>query len=776
MLDRLADPFRLIRGPRSRRAAATLLALGLLVGLTGQPVSAAGPLPDLAPVVLAPADLPPGFAPSADGAASFTALAHSLAGSLAASPDLGDVNAIVLQRTTDVGLEFVTAVLLAPVSDADQVAFDASVQQADRLVHAAAASLFDDATVVTIAGLPTGVSRVGVAISAPSSGVEYRAVVARRGSVLEVVGHAWTTGVVPVASLEMAAAVLDARLAAAVGPEAAVFRPAGPLVPTLTTHIPSPLDLSVEPAVVGTNLALTAFALLLLTVSSRVATRLLAQHEGAIARRIAIVGALGRAEAWLGSTVGGRVRGRRAKEILAFVLVMLFYGSVFSLLEPGWEPLSLTGLWLLVSFTIANAVVGMADDLVAWRVARHWDVEASLAVRPTSALVAIASVGLSRVTAVVPGLMFGTPDALRIDEAALGEVRARRLAAISVVALMAVGATAWSATIITTGLGRAGELVNLLAGVEALLLLVFASALQNLFVALLGLRGSAGELLRSRSPVSWGVALAVVSFLFFHALLNPQGDPAAAFSNRNVQVVVGLVATFSAVVFSAWGIAWLVGSRTAQATRQRAAPRASSPPGVPWPTASRAASGRLEVVLDTVGGRARGRATFQFTGGWVVARTQLIDPRASRQFRAFGLLSAFASCVPFGVVAFTGAIPAPAGPFVIGCLAIALTWLGAVIVARLGLERYAVTHTAVFPAGAMVAEDVRRDWSLGCALAILLTPLAGILYLVLARGRVVRVIGPFAADQPGPMTLRLKGNEAEARYLAQLVAVARVPG
>ena len=389
-----------------------------------------------------------------------------------------------------------------------------------------------------------------------------------------------------------------------------------------------------------------------------------------------------------------------------------------------------------------------------------------------------------------------------------------------VVTLVAIGAAAWTATIVTTGLARAGELTTLLAGIEALLLLVFASALQNLFVALMGLRGSAGDLLRSRSPVAWAAALGGVGFLFFHTLLNPQGDPAAALANRNVQVIFGLVGVFTVVTFATWGLLRLGATRPARpagtpipAGERQTSTAAGTPigpvapptrpvtpsaplttdgpstaasgPGAGWvPAGGMPASvmhagpaGRpFEASIGTADGSARGRATFRLADGWIVARTQLVDPGARRQLRAFSVLSAAAWLVPF--TAFAVAVEGPVtDAFVAGFLAVALAWLAVVVIARLLLERYAVAHTAVFPAGAIAATGgVGRDWNLGCALTILLTPLIGLLYLLLGGGRVIRVVAPLRADRPDPVAIRLKGSEAEARFLEQLLLAARLSG
>jgi hypothetical protein len=769
-------------------------------------------LPDLGPVVIAAADLPDGFGPSDANVRTFTALAHSLAGTLPDSPDAEDHNTVVLERRTEAGSEFVTAVLIGPLSDDDQAAFDATVQQMDRVVEDAVAGAMGDADVEIIEGMRTGISRFAVAIRNPDLGVEYRALVARRGPVLLSVGHAWTAGVEPVTSLADVAATLDARLAAAVGPEAPVYRPPGPLVPVITTHIPTPLDVSTDPAVVGTNLVLAAIALLLLTISSKAATGLLAEHEGALAAHVPLAGGMGRAKGRVARAVGGRIHGRRARDVLALLAVTWFYGFVFSLLEPGWEPLTLTGIWLLVSFTVANGLVGLGDDLVAWVVARRWGAAASLAVRPTTVLLAAASVGVSRVAAVVPGLMFGTPEALRLGEGELDPGRMRRLAAIGLVALVAVGGIAWAITMATTSMARNGEMTNGLAGIEALLLLVFASALQNLFVALLGFRGSAGELLRQRSRVAWLAATTVVTFLFFHTLLNPQGDPSTALTNRNVQVTLGLVLAFSIGTGVAWVIARLAAPRDRPAGSQAGDDRGPSvpawappggaapggpppggpPPGGPTSILVPAAAGVSAAVpadpavfspaapgpvrepgdwcsIGTADAAARGRLWLGVADGMVVARSELLDPAARRQFQALVVLSAMGLFIPVlaGVVALDRR-PASEG-MVIGLLGLLGAWLLVVIGGRVWLERYRVAHVAVFPAREVVAVDVGRDLGLGCVLTILLSPLVGLLYLALTGGRVTRITAPFDPASRTPIRLRCKGSEAEAWMVQRLL-------
>ena len=814
---RNVDPDR--RRPGLGPVALVALALVLLSPLPAVAADDAVPLPNLDAVTLSPADLPGGFVVSVDRAASFVDAAHVLVATAVTSTDAQDRNAVVLERRDETGMEFVVSLLMAPISDADRTAFDVSTtvtrQQLDEL-----AVMFDGGEVSVIEGFRTGETRLGIRIVVPAQEITFELVAARRGPVIEVIGHAWTNGTTPVVSLASAAGTLDGRLVAAVGMEPPVFRPSGPLVPKLTTHIPTPLDVSTDPAVVGTNLVLSAFALLLLTISAKLATRMLAEHEAAISRRLLPVRAIAGLEARLGATFGGHIRSRRLADALRLVVIVLFYGLVFSLLEPDWNPLTTAGLWLFFSLTVANAVVGTADDLVQWRVARRWNLPAELAIRPTNALLAVLSTGISRVAAVVPGLMFGTPEVLRLDESSLDEARARRLAVIGCVALVAIGGGSWVATIATTGLARSGPVPPIVGGIEALLLVAFAATVQNLFLALIGLPGTVGDVVRRTSPIAWGGALLLVTFIFWHTLLNPAGDPSTALSTRNVQVTLGLVGGFTAVIVATWTVMKLATARPAApqplpmgapvqpwsaaapapapAAAPAPAPAPAAPPSlvfhvVPPAVAPSTApppmnavippivtvpanKPALEVSIRTADGKARGRISIRISGGWVEARTELVDPLAMRQFGVFAILSMLAWFGPFIAYAATLGDSGASVVAVIGLLGLALAWLVAVIAARLVLERYRVVHTVVFPARAITRLDVGRDWNLGCALTILLSPLMGLLYLLFAGGRVVRIVAPLAADRPGPVSLRLKGSEAEARDLEQLVLAARATG
>jgi len=336
-------------------------------------------------------------------------------------------------------------------------------------------------------------------------------------------------------------------------PGTAPFREAGPLVPELTTYIPTPLDVSTEPAVVGTNLFLAALMMLPFAVAAEVFTRTLSQHELGLRRRFRALEWIGGLQARLGKGMGTRLGGRPTLvDVARLAGVMVFYGAVFSLLDRTWNPFSVKGLILFGSMTFAYGLVGIADDIVQWRVIRRWGMDAELSVRPTSVFLAVISTGTSRLLGLAPGLMFGTPEALRTNEEQFSSSQRSRLLKSSALTFTVIGLGVWLPTLATALVSRLSApeaLHNLAGGLEALLLVIFAVALENLFVQLLGLPGGFGQALKRRNRWAWLAALVGVTFLFYHTLINPRGELAEALEQANVRLFLIISTLFVLVAF-----------------------------------------------------------------------------------------------------------------------------------------------------------------------------------------------------------------------------------
>ncbi len=349
----------------------------------------------------------------------------------------------------------------------------------------------------------------------------------------------------------------DAVVAAAREEGVAVgsFRPSGPLVPNLTTYIPTPLDISTDPAVVGTNMLLAALAMVLFTIASELLNKTLADNEETLQRWFRPAGWVGRNLRRLEGTLGARLQRRGWVDWLKLVLILAAYGIIFSLLDARWQPFSLTGVYLLLTMAISFGAVGMAEDIAQWRAARRAGLETSLNLQPANLLMALASAGLSRLCALVPGIMFGLPEAFEVDRKVLDVRTERRLYRVAAVAVVGIGLAFWLLTALTGLLQRLALpawLAVPVGGLESLLLLIFAVSVQNLFAQMMGLPDTFGRALRDWNRWLWALGFLACTFLFLHTLLNPQGDLAASLQSANILFFLITIAAFTAATVAVW--------------------------------------------------------------------------------------------------------------------------------------------------------------------------------------------------------------------------------
>ena len=373
----------------------------------------------------------------------------------------------------------------------------------------------------------------------------------RRGEIIQSTWFFYPTGGTPSIDLHRIGLLVDQRVVERY--PGTIFRPAGPLVPEITTHIPTPLDVSTRPSVIATNLFLAALMMLPFAVAAETFTRLSAENEELLRDKFRPVRWILNLQNRLASFLNNRSKPRSAgASILNVLWIILFYGLVFSLLDRTWNPFSLTGLVLFLNMTVAYGIVGIADDIMQWRILKKWGEPANLTLRPTNILIATISTVTSRLLTLVPGLMFGTPEALVVDEVRLGEKRRNTLLKISAYTLLAVGFGLWALTTITAFIQRQNIPVTfgeVIGGLEGFLLVVFAVALENTFVQMLGLPGSFGEALRKRSRWLWLLGLVGITFVFYHTLINPRGELAAALREFNVWIFLGVAAAFVGLHF-----------------------------------------------------------------------------------------------------------------------------------------------------------------------------------------------------------------------------------
>lgn len=521
---------------------------------------------DLSQAILSLADLPPSFQEmDADQKDSMRSMLELWQGQMQQASNLEVLNFTGYWTADPQNPHFVISGLVSPLTPTDQVLVDRAFADPGAIMEQLSSMVRGGESDLLSGGEDIGESRLAfkVEIDAGSLTMHMDYIVARRGPVLVEVAYIYLQDQEPVVDSLGIARLLDERVAAVVGRTLGViFRPPGPLVPELTTHIPTPLDVSTRPAVVGTNLFLAAFLMLPFAAAAEFLTRTLGEYEDLFLNRFRtnprLVLYQERFRQWTGTALSRRLAGR---DLLRLLGVIIFYGLVFSLLDRTWNPLSLQGLVLFVSMSVAYGLVGLAADFYQWRAIRRWEMQADMTVRPTNAVLAIISTLTSRLFSIVPGLMFGTPEALRFDEAGIDDARRLKLLRISLWTFTWIGLGSWLLTAITAILQRlplGDALLSSIGGLEAFLLVIFAVTLENLFVHMLGFPGGLGQRLKRKNRWLWLACLVGVTFIFYHTLLNPRGELAQAVRTGNVQVFIGVVIGFVLLVF---GLRYFVNRR-----------------------------------------------------------------------------------------------------------------------------------------------------------------------------------------------------------------------
>ena len=532
--------------------------------------------PDLAEAGLRVEDLPDGFFEAADlftiGGLTTELLARAGGARMHEHRVFADT----------AGAEVVESLLIGPLDSAEQADFDASFGDETSMVQTVAdavppfggsgtwavldtTGLGDSAFACWISGTETAggsgkKARAPGDVAGLQTATQTRigVALARRGDYLLVVAVTHDGLGDPIADAVDLARVVDRRLAGVLGLGIGGFRPPGVLVPELTTYIPTATDFSTDPAVIGTNLLLAALAMVAFVVASEVLDRTLAAHEALLQQAIRPARWLGRVQRRIDVALTTRLRGGPWPDRLRLAGIVVIYGLILSFLQPRWHPFSVTGVFLFLAMTLAAGVVGLSSGIAKWAAARRLQLPAGLALRPANLLLAGASTGLSRAFALVPGLMFGKPEAFEFAGALSETPKQGRVLGAGALTLAGVGAAAWLATVPTSLLQRAelpGWLAGGIGGVEAFLLLVFAIAVQGLFIEMLTFPDTAGRFLSRRHRLLWLASLVGVAFIFWHTLVNPGGRLASALRTANVRFFLAVVGAFVTFALGVWGYA-----------------------------------------------------------------------------------------------------------------------------------------------------------------------------------------------------------------------------
>jgi hypothetical protein len=543
--------------------------LFLTVGPSAMADSGGDAGPDLSNIELTLDDLPPGFAQlPMDASPEFASLLDDGIELLATFTEARPQRMALFHHGDPDQHEALAAVLLWPISQIQFAALELAASNPDRASEVLEQLLEDDGGILRLEPLTVAVAAgarsVGLSMvtGQPQNPVRGKAVFLWRG---QVVAALWTQHFEnrdPALDIGRLSTLVDQRIADAMATERFPYRPAGPLALELTTYIPTPLDISTDPQVIGANLGLAAAAVLLLAAIQEAVNQTLSEHEEVIRQKLGRVRFLSRMLGPEERPVSAPPRGR-LQNAVTLMFIVLLYGLIFSLLERGWNPFTRAGLYVLLSMSLANGLVGLSDDVAEWRTARRWGLPTRVEVQPGNLVLAVVSTVGSRILSLVPGIWFGGPEVFEVDSASLDPHRARRLMIAGLRTLLVLGTVVWllsgvtaavmmALPILAVSLDAASQWASWIDGVQSFLLLTFGSAAQTAFLALVGLPGTVGRALRVWNSRVWALGMLSSTFVYFHTLLNPQGDLAAALETTNVRAFLLTATGLAILAVAAW--------------------------------------------------------------------------------------------------------------------------------------------------------------------------------------------------------------------------------
>jgi hypothetical protein len=315
------------------------------------------------------------------------------------------------------------------------------------------------------------------------------------------------------------------------------------------TVVPGPFDISTDPVVVATGLAVAAGTALLIPFPGALFNSTVEANAGEIGSWFAgIRRRLDRAWSRLRRGPPGERSAfwRRPLGIAAFLLLS---AVIYALLDPSIG-LDLRSLWvvlgLLAGLVVTSLIFAVPTAAYRWATARE---RPAIRVMPWTVLVAVGCVLLTRLTAFQPGYLYG----LLIGVTFAAELSVRdegRATAIASAWVLALTILAWFGLSVVRAWGDPDGGVTIVS--TAALTTVVVAGFEGVVFGLLPLRFLPGAAIFAWSRRTWTVLFVVGFFGFLHVLVNPQSGYLADTARTPMLTVVLLFVFFGAVSVALW--------------------------------------------------------------------------------------------------------------------------------------------------------------------------------------------------------------------------------
>lgn len=240
--------------------------------------------------------------------------------------------------------------------------------------------------------------------------------------------------------------------------------------------------------------------------------------------------------------------------------ILAAYALVVSFLDPTWNPLAPGSLYFFCVMLVTVAACGYADSLGQSFTLRRWKVEHRFDFWPANLFVSAAAVLVSRIVPLQPGIIFGAPGGIGVEEAEVSAQRQLTLRWAGLAAIVALVVMSWTASGIFAALsltvnGTAEAVTSAAHVMVALLnlsLAVFLAAIQTLFFQLIPVANTYGRDLWNRRKLVWALLFIPSGLVLSRIMINPNDGPATAFTRSPVQFLVAFLVVYVLFTTGLW--------------------------------------------------------------------------------------------------------------------------------------------------------------------------------------------------------------------------------
>ena len=326
--------------------------------------------------------------------------------------------------------------------------------------------------------------------------------------------------------------------------------------PDMIRAVPEPLDISLDPDVLVTNISFMGATLLLILLASQIFNSTISENKEELDRLMtaalsplrplwqAVQGNIGSAsrESALLNAVGW--------PLVVLGLTVLIYGFV----EPGF---GLNGRSAVVAASILLCVgttTYVTEGGEALFARRRYRQSTGVRPFPFAMIVAIVGVVLSRVVGFGPGVIYGfVGTTVYLRPSTLSREEAGKSVFVPLLALLAVCIAAWMLVIPLRSWSSDAH-AEIPAFFEGAAVSIFVGGLQGLFFSMIPMSFMDGEKIWRWNKLVWLGLASISTFLFWHVLLNGNQSYFDALTSPVSRTAFGILTSSLLVSLAVWAI------------------------------------------------------------------------------------------------------------------------------------------------------------------------------------------------------------------------------